>query len=130
MKHKSSQKMKLLKRSLVVLGIIGLVVLGFLVSMAWLESQNEKAVEEISDMKNISRVEKDDKKQLEGRNETVVPENVLDAYTVAADKPRALYVDKLGIAARTLPMGKNSDGSMQAPLGIYDAGWYAKSAVP
>lgn len=47
-----------------------------------------------------------------------------------AEQPRAIYIDKLGVAARIQAMGTNPDKSLQAPLNIYDTGWYSKSAKP
>jgi len=71
-----------------------------------------------------------DYKSNEGKDESPLPKSALADYKVAPNLPRALYIDKLNIAARILPMGVNDDGSMQAPLGIYDAGWYSGSARP
>lgn len=56
--------------------------------------------------------------------------NALASWTVPADEPRAIYIDKLGVSARVLPMGRNADNSLQAPINIYDAGWYTSSAKP
>lgn len=53
----------------------------------------------------------------------------LSTYTVAADKPRALYIDKLSVAARILPVGVK-DGAVDSPKNIYDAGWYTGSSAP
>ena len=61
-------------------------------------------------------------------NQTTVPS--LDDYKVAADMPRALYINKLNIAARIMPMATTSTNSIQAPINIHDAGWYTKSAKP
>lgn len=61
-------------------------------------------------------------------NETEKPS--LAEYSVAADQPRALYIDALGIAARILPMNLTSQSSIQAPQNVYDAGWYTGSARP
>jgi LPXTG-site transpeptidase (sortase) family protein len=66
----------------------------------------------------------------EGTDETPLPNNSLSNYVVSASLPRALYISKLHIAARTLPMDVNPNGSVQAPLGIYDAGWYTGSVKP
>ncbi len=66
----------------------------------------------------------------EGTDEKPLPDTSLKNYHVAASLPRALYISKLGIAARILPMGVNPDGSVQAPLGIYDSGWYNGSVQP
>ena len=66
----------------------------------------------------------------EGRDEASLPKNSLANYHVAANMPRALYIDKLKVAARVLPMSVNNDGSVQSPKNIYDAGWYNASAKP
>lgn len=51
-------------------------------------------------------------------------------YKVAADLPRAIYIDKINVSARILPMGVNDDNSVQAPQNAYDAGWYNASTKP
>lgn len=66
----------------------------------------------------------------EGTDTTPLPVDTLADYKVAGDMPRALYIDKLHIAARILPMGTNPDNSMQAPININDSGWYTGSAKP
>lgn len=66
----------------------------------------------------------------EGKETMPLPRNALDSYTVAADLPRAIYITKIGVAARLLPMGVNSDNSMQAPINTNDAGWYTGSSKP
>ena len=55
---------------------------------------------------------------------------VLATYTVASDHPRAIYIDKLGVRARVLPMSLNPDTSIQAPINIFDAGWYTGGPKP
>ncbi|OYW86290.1 hypothetical protein B7Z17_00715 [Candidatus Saccharibacteria bacterium 32-49-10] len=67
--------------------------------------------------------------QAEGKDETE-PADPLKGYVVAADAPRAIYIDKLGVRARVLEMGLNPDRSIQAPINIFDAGWYNGSAKP
>lgn len=52
-------------------------------------------------------------------------------YTVAADRPRYLTIDKLGIKnARMLPMGINEAGELSTPNNIFDVGWYEASGKP
>ena len=51
-------------------------------------------------------------------------------YTVAPSNPRYIDIPKLGIHARVLSMTVNSKNELQAPYGIYDAGWYTSSALP
>lgn len=62
--------------------------------------------------------------------ENALQGDALSQYQVAADQPRALYIQKLGIAARIKPMDKTADGAIQTPRNIYDAGWYTRSAKP
>ena len=66
----------------------------------------------------------------EGGDETEVKPSAIDSYKVAADAPRVLTIDKVGVRARILPMGINTDGAIQAPVNIYDSGWYTGSAKP
>jgi len=66
----------------------------------------------------------------EGEDEQEVKPDAVDAYRVAADLPRVLSIEKLGIRARVLPMSVNADGSMQAPVNVFDSGWYGASAKP
>ena len=66
----------------------------------------------------------------EGRDEAPLPSRSLKNYVVAASLPRALYIDKLHVAARILPMSVNTDGSVQSPLNIFDSGWYNGSVQP
>ena len=52
-------------------------------------------------------------------------------YTVPADRPRYLSVDRLGISnARVLPMGINDAGELSTPNNIFDVGWYYSSGKP
>lgn len=66
----------------------------------------------------------------EGMDETPATEDRLKSYKVAADLPRAIYIDKIDVKARVLPMGVNTDGTMQSPINIFDAGWYSSSSKP
>lgn len=52
-------------------------------------------------------------------------------YTVTADKPRYLSIEKLGIVnARIIEVGLSSEGRLQTPSNIFDVGWYRSSAKP
>ncbi len=66
----------------------------------------------------------------EGSDETPVVTSSLASYTVAPDEPRILKIDALGINARIRPMKVNSLGAVQAPVNIYDSGWYTSSSKP
>jgi len=66
----------------------------------------------------------------EGSDETPVVANTLDSYKVAADEPRILRIDSIKLAAKIRPMSVNSAGAIQAPINIYDSGWYTGSSKP
>jgi len=66
----------------------------------------------------------------EGEDETPVTPAAVGSYTVAADLPKRLKINKLSVNARVLPMSVNPSGAMQAPVNIYDSGWYSASAKP
>ncbi len=52
-------------------------------------------------------------------------------YTVAADRPRYLSIDKLGISnARVLSVGVTAAGALATPANIFDVGWYNASGKP
>ena len=54
-----------------------------------------------------------------------------ESYTVAADRPRYLSIEKLGVKnARILEVGINSNGELSTPKNIFDAGWYFASGKP
>ncbi len=52
-------------------------------------------------------------------------------WTVPADEPRYLSIEKLGIYnARVRSMGLTRDGSLDTPYSIFDVGWYNRSSKP
>ncbi len=53
----------------------------------------------------------------------------LDDYKVAPSMPRAMFIKKINMSGRILPMGVK-DGAVDAPKNAYDAGWYTGSAKP
>lgn len=52
------------------------------------------------------------------------------SYTVSAEMPRYLRIEALAIDARILPLGKDHEGRIAAPDGIWDTGWYSASSRP
>ena len=64
-------------------------------------------------------------------SDEVVTEEMQREYTVAADKPRYLTIEKIGVKnARIFEVGVNSKGQMETPNTNYDAGWYNGSSKP
>lgn len=72
----------------------------------------------------------EERQAAEGRDEAERSEDVLGSYSVAADRPRLIVAQSIGLEARILPMGVNPDNSMQAPINVFDSGWYVGSAKP
>ncbi len=107
-----------------ILIAIVLVVTGCVSVDTWLT--NRRVKQELMAMSVSDAPE--DRIAAEGRDEKEVTDSVVDSYQVAPDVPRVITIEKANVRARLLPMGVNSDNSMQAPLNIFDAGWYTSSA--
>lgn len=58
------------------------------------------------------------------------PSHDLSTYRVAADAPRMLVIDKLGVQARIFPLSAHINNALESPSNIFDAGWYSMSAKP
>ena len=109
-------------------GVLVLVALYSIVD-TWL--LNRQIKEDLG--QTVSAAQSDDpesRQAAEGKDEAEVSSNTIDSYKVAADLPRVITISKIGVRARVLQMGVNSDGSMQAPINIFDAGWYTGSVKP
>ncbi len=70
----------------------------------------------------------EEKQAAEGKDEQ--QPDPLDGHRVEPSHPRAIYIDKIGVKARVLPMNLNPDRSIQAPINIFDTGWYVGSSKP
>ncbi len=107
-------------------GILGILLLIFLIRVAVFEHNyyfekdgSERAVAEGAEEAQEELVEV----------EPTIME--IQEYRVAADRPRYLSIEKLGIEkARVLPMGVNSKGELSTPNNIFDVGWYDASGKP
>lgn len=120
-----------LKRVLVtVLMIVIIIIAGYVAITAWMGNSTASTQAEAEVQGNTSSADTALVGAEEGQDESKITESILTNYTVAPDLPRALYVEKLNIAARVLPMSLNAAGNIQAPLNIYDAGWYTGSVKP
>lgn len=54
----------------------------------------------------------------------------LGNYVVSPDMPRALKIQKLGIASRVVRLSARENSEPMSPQNIYDVGWYENSAKP
>ena len=112
------------------LAVIVLLATGYVGLDTWLTNRSVQA--QLSDTPSVAGVTtaSDDYQAQEGKDTTPLPKDSLADYAVAASLPRVLYIDKLYVAARILPMGVNKDNCVQAPINIFDAGWYNGSVKP
>lgn len=123
---KERRKQRDLKRFGLVLAAAVLVLLTGYVSIDTILT-NQQVKAETSERSTVgSNSEKDE----EGQDESVVSPVALSTYSVAPDAPKAIYINKINVSARVLPMSVNTDGSVQSPKNIFDAGWYTGSVKP
>lgn len=127
MKQKNNRS--LLKTILIFIIVIGVVSAGYFGSIVLLQHFNPKAASGAAPSKNDAYAGLPDAAQ-EATDEAEVPKSAVAEYSVAADMPRYLSIAKLNVKARILPMGINSEGAVQAPVNIYDSGWYKGGAKP
>jgi sortase (surface protein transpeptidase) len=114
------------------LGLIGVVLLlstGYIGLDTWMANNKVKADTSQTTAVNDSPNPVPDPNQ-EGKDTSPLPANALANYNVSSSLPRALYIDKINVAARLLQMNVNNDGTVQAPRNIFDAGWYTGSVKP
>ena len=92
---------------------------------------NQKVKKERSDTVAAAQSDDSNKRQAaEGKDEKDVSDDVIARYKVAPELPRIIHINAIGIKARVLQMGVNADGSMQAPINVFDTGWYTGSVRP
>ena len=126
---KKSRRVSFKQLSLVASAVVLVGLSTFVGIDTWLTNQHVKGQAVMGASDNRANGDTHVKSQ-EGTDETPISAATLDDYKVAANMPRFLEIDKLGIKARILPMGVNSDNSVQAPINTNDSGWYTGSAQP
>lgn len=114
------------KKAPIIIGSIALILLVASMIFGWLYYQHSIEPKPVT----YDTTDPVARQEVEGREEVAVTPDALAGYQVAADQPRLLTIDKINIRARILPMGINPDNSMQAPVNIFDSGWYDRSAKP
>lgn len=113
----------------IIMIILGLVLVVVLVKLALWEERYYREKE--GSERELPQVVGDMDNEVVEVDETEVTEAQVAEYTVPADQPRYIYIDKLGInKARIMSVGVNSKGQMLTPRSIYDAAWYNKSSKP
>lgn len=118
------RKFRLIRNGLVILVIIAA---GYVGISTWLANSRPKPQLGQQPQTNSKPMTNPD---VEGSDKSALPPDTIKNYKVTANLPRVLYIDKLKITARILPMGVNTDGNIQAPVNTNDSGWYTGSVKP
>jgi sortase (surface protein transpeptidase) len=64
-------------------------------------------------------------------DETDVTETQKNEYKVAANRPRYMTIEKIGVYnARVVEISINQNSQLDTPVSIFDAGWYNESSIP
>ncbi len=109
----------------VVIIILIALFLVFFIRVATFESEYYSSLE---GSERAAAVENEEEEELD---ETEPSDEEVAEYIVAADRPRYLTIEKLGITkSRILPVGVNSKGELGTPNNIFDVGWYESSGKP
>lgn len=128
--NKERRKKTMFKRvSLILVVAVILLSTGYVSFDTWMTNNRLKAGAEATPT-STSNVPVSAVQSAEGTDKTALPVSALSRYAVSPSLPRALYISKLNVAARLMPMNVNNDGSVQAPTNIFDAGWYTGSVKP
>lgn len=125
-----SRKANGVKRGVIIAAIIAVLVGGYIAVDAWVLQQRTETILSGNQTPEESLTPGTWESEAAAPEEATPPNSLLASYTVAADQPRALYIDKLGISSRIMPLDVGADGSIQTPKNIFDAGWYTGSAKP
>lgn len=118
----NQKKKRLISSVLSVVSVILIAATTYLAIDLWISNQPSTV--------DTSKITLENWQESEGRDETEPTPQTITAHKVAPDEPRMLKIAKLGIDARVLSMGVNLDNTIQAPINIYDSGWYKDSAKP
>ncbi|TAL15281.1 class F sortase [Patescibacteria group bacterium] len=134
---REQRKKSFLKRlSLSLTAIVLLLSTGYVGINTWLTNNQVKAqsVTESAALASVASgadTSNTDTKSVEGTDKTPLPKNAIANYQPPSpDLPKTLYISKLKVTARVLQMGLNKDNTIQAPINIFDAGWYKGSVKP
>lgn len=130
--RQKAKKLKSSKRKILTQAAAAALLIFALYTVADTYITNHRIKEDLQ--KSVAAAQSSDdpnsRQEAEGKDELAVDSSAIDNYKVAAEMPRILTIKKISVRARILPMSVNPDGSMQAPINVFDAGWYTGSVRP
>ncbi len=128
-----SHKKKIYNLSLGLFAILTFSATGYVSFTTWQTNNNLAQVLSKSVVTPNNKTSAPNDMIIQSTKNDVVNEKVSNVatnkYEVEPDAPKAIYIKKIQVAAKIMPMGLNSDNSLQAPMGD-DAGWYTGSSKP
>lgn len=125
-RHKKPIIVKQIPLALALFIILGTT--GYVSVTTW--QTNNQVKQAINSSKSVANSNSSTKSTSKSIDSDKSPNEALNNYKVAADLPRAIYINKINVAAKILPMGINDDNTLQAPTDALDTGWYTESAKP
>ena len=129
---RSTRRSRFAAHAFVVAGVLVLIGTGVLGYQTWQTNVRAQAAfsapQQAADDSTTSST--NSAAQDAAPTEAAVSDADKSTYTVAADLPRTISIDRIGVHARVLQLGLTADGAIDAPKGIWDAGWYDGSAKP
>lgn len=113
----------------VAIGLAGMLFLVFFIRVATFEHAYYNEMEG-SEREVVETAVKEEEEEEPLVEEVPTVEEVVE-YTVAADRPRYLSIERLGIVnARIISVGVKASGELGTPNNIFDVGWYEASGKP
>ena len=112
-----------------VVAAVMVLATGYVSIDTWLTNRTVLAQAKAQQLQSTITPQKAEKEHAAASTATESKRYSLADYKVASDMPRAMYITKLNMSGRILPMGLK-DGAVDAPKNAYDAGWYTGSAKP
>lgn len=109
---------------------IVLFLTGTVISVLSLQTNKDVAAQVKGIQKNeVNRPDSD------GASEGGIPDEsgnppVIGSYKTPLNDPRVIRISKTNTEARILALDVGKSGALKAPVSIFDAGWYQKSARP
>jgi LPXTG-site transpeptidase (sortase) family protein len=118
--------------------LLVLAILTFVVGVAlfaWLLIGNRNALKQVQDVSAAASPSGDPITATAGDDkvipdETPQPAKVYTEYSVPADNPRTIRIEKLNEKGIVLKLGLLKSGNLDVPRSIYNAGWYEASSKP
>jgi LPXTG-site transpeptidase (sortase) family protein len=112
-----------------IVSVLMVLATGYVSIDTWLTNRTVLAQAKAQQLQSTIPPQKAEKEDAAASTASESKRYTLADYKVAPDMPRAIYITKLNMSGRILPMGLK-DGAVDAPKNAYDAGWYTGSAKP